>query len=135
MQGPIFAEWFKGGKTNIAYNCLDRHVKEGFGDQVGRSGQLMTTRPETVWIVGHLPVCCLRRHGTAAPGLAAHAPRFPRSLSPQDCFLFEGNDVGRDGRMTYAEVRSLALRLPTAGSPARRMAGCAVCSRADWYTS
>lgn len=38
VQGPIFAEWFKGGKTNIAYNCLDRHVKEGFGDQVGRAG-------------------------------------------------------------------------------------------------
>ena len=34
LQGPIFTEWFKGGKTNIAYNCLDRHVKEGYGDQV-----------------------------------------------------------------------------------------------------
>lgn len=38
LQGPIFTEWFKGGKTNIAYNCLDRHVKEGYGDQVGNEG-------------------------------------------------------------------------------------------------
>ena len=26
--------WFKGGLTNIAYNCLDRHVLNGRGDQV-----------------------------------------------------------------------------------------------------
>lgn len=26
-------EYFMGGKTNVAYNCLDRHVKEGRGDQ------------------------------------------------------------------------------------------------------
>ncbi len=25
-KGPVFIEWFKGGKTNIAYNCLDRHL-------------------------------------------------------------------------------------------------------------
>ena len=54
LQGRIFAEWFKGGRTNIAYNCLDRHVKEGHG--------------------------------------------------AQPCFLFEGNDPGRDGVMTYEEV-------------------------------
>ena len=26
-------EWFKGGKLNISYNCLDRHVEAGHGDQ------------------------------------------------------------------------------------------------------
>ena len=25
-KGPIRTEWFKGGKTNIVYNCLDRHL-------------------------------------------------------------------------------------------------------------
>jgi len=29
---PPFAKWFLGGKTNIAYNCLDRHVAAGRGD-------------------------------------------------------------------------------------------------------
>ncbi len=28
---PPFAKWFVGGKTNISYNCLDRHIKAGKG--------------------------------------------------------------------------------------------------------
>ncbi len=31
--GPIAIEWFVGGQTNIAYNCLDRHLAAK-GDQV-----------------------------------------------------------------------------------------------------
>ena len=60
-QGPIYSEWFKGGKTNIAYNCLDRHVAEGHG--------------------------------------------------AQPCFLFEGNDVGRDAVMTYKQVLDEVCRV------------------------
>ncbi|MGW4060319.1 acetate--CoA ligase [Amycolatopsis sp. NPDC004747] len=29
-----FAKWFVGGKLNVAYNCVDRHVESGHGDQV-----------------------------------------------------------------------------------------------------
>ncbi len=29
-----FAKWFVGGKLNVAYNCLDRHVEAGHGDKV-----------------------------------------------------------------------------------------------------
>ncbi len=29
-----FAQWFVGGRLNISYNCLDRHVEAGFGDKV-----------------------------------------------------------------------------------------------------
>jgi acetyl-CoA synthetase len=29
-----FAKWFIGGKLNVAYNCLDRHVEAGHGEQV-----------------------------------------------------------------------------------------------------
>jgi acetyl-CoA synthetase len=29
-----FAKWFVGGKLNIAYNCVDRHIESGHGDQV-----------------------------------------------------------------------------------------------------
>ncbi len=28
-----YAEWFVGGKTNVSYNCLDKHVAEGRGDK------------------------------------------------------------------------------------------------------
>ncbi|MGH3807105.1 MAG: acetate--CoA ligase, partial [Pseudonocardiaceae bacterium] len=31
---PPFARWFGGGKLNVAYNCVDRHVEDGHGDQV-----------------------------------------------------------------------------------------------------
>ncbi|QCP04106.1 acetate--CoA ligase [Brevibacterium sp. CS2] len=31
---PPFARWFVGGKLNVAYNCVDRHVEAGHGDRV-----------------------------------------------------------------------------------------------------
>ena len=31
---PPFAKWFAGGELNVAYNCVDRHVEAGHGDQV-----------------------------------------------------------------------------------------------------
>mmetsp|Transcript_64432 Transcript_64432/g.172547 ORF Transcript_64432/g.172547 Transcript_64432/m.172547 type:complete len:675 (+) Transcript_64432:68-2092(+) len=33
-KGPIKIEWFVGGETNMCYNCLDRHVIAGKGQQV-----------------------------------------------------------------------------------------------------
>ena len=29
-----FAKWFVGGKLNVSYNCLDRHVEAGLGEKV-----------------------------------------------------------------------------------------------------
>jgi acetyl-CoA synthetase len=29
-----FAKWFVGGSLNVAYNCVDRHVESGHGDQI-----------------------------------------------------------------------------------------------------
>jgi acetyl-CoA synthetase len=29
-----YAKWYLGGKLNIAYNCVDRHVENGLGDKV-----------------------------------------------------------------------------------------------------
>ncbi|MFS8521818.1 MAG: acetate--CoA ligase [Micromonosporaceae bacterium] len=31
---PPFAKWFVGGRLNVAYNCLDRHVAAGLGERV-----------------------------------------------------------------------------------------------------
>jgi acetyl-CoA synthetase len=31
---PPYATWYLGGKLNVAYNCLDRHVEAGDGDRV-----------------------------------------------------------------------------------------------------
>ena len=27
-------KWFEGGKLNVSYNCIDRHVEAGHGDQI-----------------------------------------------------------------------------------------------------
>jgi len=60
-EGVIDIKWFAGGVTNLTYNCLDRHVAEGHGDQVA--------------------------------------------------FLFEGNDPGREGSMTYKDVLEEVCRV------------------------
>ena len=41
------AQWFVGGQTNIAYNCLDRNVQRGYGDKnaiiwEGEDGEVRT---------------------------------------------------------------------------------------------
>ena len=33
-QQPVFIKWFEGGKLNLSYNALDRHVDKGMGDRV-----------------------------------------------------------------------------------------------------
>lgn len=30
--GRVEATWFRGGRTNLSHNCLDRHVAAGHGD-------------------------------------------------------------------------------------------------------
>ena len=30
---PPYAQWYLGGKLNVAYNCVDRHVEAGLGDR------------------------------------------------------------------------------------------------------
>ncbi len=29
-----YAKWFEGGRLNVSYNCVDRHVERGLGDKV-----------------------------------------------------------------------------------------------------
>jgi acetyl-CoA synthetase len=31
---PPYAKWFLGGKTNVCFNCVDRHVEAGRGDKI-----------------------------------------------------------------------------------------------------
>ncbi|MBM3265905.1 MAG: acetate--CoA ligase [candidate division Zixibacteria bacterium] len=58
-KGPISIRWFEGGKTNIVYNCLDRHL---------------STRGE------------------------------------QTAILWEGNEPGEDGKLTYRELHEQVCR-------------------------
>ncbi|MDA0747813.1 MAG: acetate--CoA ligase, partial [bacterium] len=58
-KGPISIKWFEGAKTNITYNCLDRHL-DTRGDQVA--------------------------------------------------LLWEGNEPGEDGKLTYKELHEQVCR-------------------------
>jgi acetyl-CoA synthetase len=31
---PPYAKWYLGGRLNVSFNCVDRHVEAGFGDRV-----------------------------------------------------------------------------------------------------
>jgi acetyl-CoA synthetase len=44
---PPFYKWFVGGKLNVSYNCLDRHVEAGRGDRIALHwrGEDGTERP------------------------------------------------------------------------------------------
>ena len=33
-KGPISIKWMQGAVTNVCYNVVDRHVKDGLGDKV-----------------------------------------------------------------------------------------------------
>ena len=33
QENAPFFKWFKEGKLNISYNCLDRHIKNGIGNK------------------------------------------------------------------------------------------------------
>lgn len=33
-KGDIFIKWMEGARTNICYNCLDRHVLAGKGEKI-----------------------------------------------------------------------------------------------------
>jgi len=41
--------WYKGGLTNIAYNCLDRHVKAGDGNRVCFYEDSVYTGTQKAW--------------------------------------------------------------------------------------
>ena len=47
---PPYAKWFLGGKTNVTYNCVDRHVEAGLGDKVAYYWRRAGRRPAR----GHL---------------------------------------------------------------------------------
>ena len=45
------AKWFVGGKINACYNCVDRHVQDGFGDQVAivwEGEPMVSGKPEII---------------------------------------------------------------------------------------
>lgn len=46
-RGFPWTKWFLGGEVNITHNCIDRHVRDGHGDEVALYGEDDSDRPET----------------------------------------------------------------------------------------
>ena len=42
---PPYAKWFLGGRLNVCYNCVDRHVEQGLGD---------ARRQHDVWLLAQV---------------------------------------------------------------------------------
>ena len=40
---PPFARFFSGGRLNVSYNCIDRHVKSGKADKTNNASQSFLT--------------------------------------------------------------------------------------------
>src|SRR3954469_7480703 len=80
-----FAKWFVGGRLNVAYNCLDRHVEAGRGDRVAIhwEGEPGDTRTLTYADLHRLPcqaANALTELGvTAGDRVAIYLPMIPEA--------------------------------------------------------
>src|SRR2546421_11524662 len=55
---PPFAKWFVGGRLNVAYNCLDRHVEAGRGGKgAGPRGRETGATPTNPYNDPYPPRC------------------------------------------------------------------------------
>jgi acetyl-CoA synthetase len=81
---PPFAKWFEGGKTNLAYNCLDRHLTTARKNKVAIlwEGEPVGDRKALTYLELHRQVCkfanVLKSRGVG-PGdtVALYMPMIP----------------------------------------------------------
>ena len=70
-----FAKWFVGGKLNASYNCLDRHVESGHGDQVAYHWEGEPGDTRTITYAQLLDDVCRLANALKALGVAQGRPR------------------------------------------------------------
>ncbi len=82
-KGPIHIQWFKGAKTNITYNCLDRHL-DTHGDRIALiwEGNEPDEDRKITYKELHKEVCkfanILKNHGvTKGDRIAIYMPMIP----------------------------------------------------------
>ena len=122
-------KWFVGGKLNVSYNCLDRHVDAGHGDQVAFywEGEPGDTRTD------HLRASCSTRRAALANALQGARRREGRP--GRDLHGHGARAADRDARVrahrraALGGVRRLHRRL--AARPHQRRRGQGARSPAD----
>ena len=90
-----FAKWFVGGKLNVAYNCVDRHVEAGHGDQVAYHWE---GEPGDTRAITYAELKDARLPGGQRPDRARRQDRRPGRDLPAD----DPRDRRRDARVRPA---------------------------------
>ncbi len=81
-----YAKWFVGGKLNVSYNCLDRHVEAGLGDRVayyfeGEPGDTQTiTYSELLSEVSRFANALKRLGVNSGDRVCIYMPMIPRTV-------------------------------------------------------
>ncbi len=81
-----FAQWFADGRLNVAYNCVDRHVESGHGDQIairfeGEPGdQRNITYSELLAEVSQAANALIELGITAGDRVAIYLPMIPEAI-------------------------------------------------------
>ncbi len=81
-----FAQWFADGRLNVAYNCVDRHVESGHGDQIairfeGEPGdQRNITYSELLTEVSRAANALIELGITAGDRVAIYLPMIPEAI-------------------------------------------------------
>jgi acetyl-CoA synthetase len=107
-----FAKWFIGGKLNVAYNCVDRHVEAGHGDQVaihfeGEPGDTRTiTYADLQREVSRAANALLELGVTAGDRVAIYMPMIPETAVA----MLACARIGAPHSVVFAAFSSEALR-------------------------
>ncbi|MFZ0324760.1 MAG: AMP-binding protein, partial [Actinomycetes bacterium] len=81
-----FAQWFVGGRLNVAVNCVDRHVDEGLGERValhfeGEPGDTRTLTYAELQVEVSRAAHALTELGvTAGDRVAIYLPMIPEAM-------------------------------------------------------
>jgi acetyl-CoA synthetase len=84
--GAPVAKWFVGGTLNVAYNCVDRHVEAGHGDQVAFHWEGEPGDTRTITYAGLRREVCKAANALAALGVgkgdrvAIQLPMIPEAV-------------------------------------------------------
>jgi acetyl-CoA synthetase len=107
-----FAKWFVGGKLNVAYNCVDRHVEAGHGDQVaihfeGEPGDARTlTYADLKREVSKAANALLELGVTAGDRVAIYMPMIPETAIA----MLACARIGAPHSVVFAAFSAEALR-------------------------
>ena len=116
-----FAKWFVGGKLNVTYNCLDRHVEAGNGDKVAYHWEGEPGDTRTITYAELLDE--VQRFANVLKGLGVAAGRPGRDLhadDPRAAGRHAGLRPHRRRRTRWCSAASRPTRSPTASTTPRR---------------